>query len=91
MYYNAISINFQIGFCIIDIIESEARSQMTSTAFDGNGAGNDEACANSKHLTDAIRWRCLNCGQNIFVVSDTEPPDICQYCKDMTTWQLIER
>lgn len=36
------------------------------------------------------RLRCLNCGQHIFVAAESEPPEICQYCADMTTWRLIE-
>ncbi len=36
------------------------------------------------------RLRCLNCGQQIFVAAETEPPEICQYCDDMTTWQMVE-
>ena len=38
----------------------------------------------------ATRWRCLNCGQLIFVEIDQEPPEICQFCRDMTTWQWID-
>jgi uncharacterized membrane protein len=30
-------------------------------------------------------WRCPNCGQQHF--SDT-PPDMCDYCRDFTTWEL---
>ena len=35
------------------------------------------------------RLRCLNCGQHIFVAAESEPPEICQYCDDMTTWRAI--
>jgi predicted RNA-binding Zn-ribbon protein involved in translation (DUF1610 family) len=37
-----------------------------------------------------VRWRCPNCGQTIFTGIDSEPPDICNYCRDMTTWQRVE-
>ena len=36
------------------------------------------------------RLRCLNCGQLIFAAAETEPPEVCQYCNDMTTWQVID-
>ncbi len=35
------------------------------------------------------RWRCLNCGQQIFVSSVQNPPDVCQFCADMTTWESV--
>jgi len=38
-----------------------------------------------------VQWRCPNCGQHIFVVRGLEPPDLCEYCKDMTTWELVEK
>ncbi|HEX2618846.1 MAG TPA: hypothetical protein VHL11_01830 [Phototrophicaceae bacterium] len=31
-------------------------------------------------------WRCPNCGQLQF--GDT-PPDMCAFCRDFTTWQLV--
>lgn len=37
-----------------------------------------------------IRWRCPNCGQTLFTALDDTPPDVCHYCKDMTTWQFVE-
>jgi hypothetical protein len=37
-----------------------------------------------------VRWRCPNCGQTLFTAPDYEPPDICNYCRDMTTWQRVE-
>jgi hypothetical protein len=37
-----------------------------------------------------VRWRCPNCGQTLFTAPDYEPPDICAYCRDMTTWQRVE-
>lgn len=36
-----------------------------------------------------VRYRCPNCGQLYFCDSESEPPDICQYCRDMTTWQRL--
>jgi len=36
-----------------------------------------------------VRWRCPNCGQMFFTAPDDEPPDICHYCRDMTTWQRV--
>jgi predicted RNA-binding Zn-ribbon protein involved in translation (DUF1610 family) len=36
-----------------------------------------------------VRWRCPNCGQTVFTAPDYEPPDICNYCRDMTTWQRV--
>jgi hypothetical protein len=31
-------------------------------------------------------WRCPNCGQVHF---GDQPPDMCAYCRDFTTWELI--
>jgi hypothetical protein len=31
-------------------------------------------------------WRCPNCGQMNF---SEEPPDMCDFCQDFTTWQLV--
>lgn len=31
-------------------------------------------------------WRCPNCGQVHF---GDHPPDLCAFCRDFTTWQLI--
>jgi hypothetical protein len=36
-----------------------------------------------------LRWRCPNCGQQIFTNPDENPPDMCAYCQDMTTWQCL--
>lgn len=36
------------------------------------------------------RWRCPNCGQMLFTHGDESPPDTCDYCDDMTTWQRVE-
>jgi len=49
----------------------------------GNKAHNDE-------LADIVRWRCLTCGQQHFTTPGQEPPDICDYCQDMTTWERLE-
>jgi len=32
-------------------------------------------------------WRCLNCGQQHFA---DVPPDTCDFCQDMTTWERFE-
>ena len=45
----------------------------------------------NKHLANIRVWQCMNCGQNIFVIIDLEPPDTCEYCEDMTTWQNIKK
>jgi len=34
-----------------------------------------------------LRWRCPNCGQQVFTNPDEPPPDMCDYCDDYTTWQ----
>jgi hypothetical protein len=31
-------------------------------------------------------WRCPNCGQMNF---SEEPPDMCDFCQDFTTWQHV--
>jgi hypothetical protein len=31
-------------------------------------------------------WRCPNCGQVHFAEA---PPDMCDFCRDFTTWQPI--
>lgn len=31
-------------------------------------------------------WRCPNCGQVHF---GETPPDMCAFCNDFTTWQLL--
>jgi hypothetical protein len=31
-------------------------------------------------------WRCPNCGQSYFGAA---APDMCDFCSDFTTWQLI--
>jgi sugar-specific transcriptional regulator TrmB len=33
-------------------------------------------------------YKCGNCGQ-MWWMGDFEPPPICDFCKDMTTWQLM--
>ena len=58
---------------------------------DNTPADPPNAKAAAKHLTHTEQWRCMNCGQYVFVVVGFDPPDICQYCNDMTTWQLAER
>jgi hypothetical protein len=39
-----------------------------------------------QHSPHTRLWRCPNCGQVLF--SDP-PPDMCAFCEDFTTWQLI--
>ena len=36
------------------------------------------------------KWRCLNCGQMVFTAAHDLPADVCQFCKDMTTWQALQ-
>ena len=43
----------------------------------------------SEERGSVSRLRCLNCGQLIFVNAGGEPPEVCQYCDDMTTWQAL--
>jgi rubrerythrin len=39
-------------------------------------------------LKQTIRiWECPNCGQSYF---GENPPDLCDYCQDFTTWRLSE-
>ena len=44
--------------------------------------------ANSdKALLDfELTWECPNCGQFVF---GKHPPDMCDYCGDLTTWRLV--
>ncbi|MCA0455963.1 MAG: hypothetical protein LCI00_18445 [Chloroflexi bacterium] len=35
-----------------------------------------------------LTWECPNCGQRVF---GKQPPDICDYCCDLTTWRLVVR
>ena len=46
--------------------------------------------ARTNGLANTALWRCMNCGQQVFVAVSLDPPDVCQYCRDMTTWQCIE-
>ncbi|MBI5670618.1 MAG: hypothetical protein HZC41_21715 [Chloroflexi bacterium] len=32
-------------------------------------------------------WECPNCGQNYF---GAQPPDMCAYCRDFTTWRPVQ-
>ncbi|MBZ0285720.1 MAG: hypothetical protein K8L97_33635 [Anaerolineae bacterium] len=34
-----------------------------------------------------LRWECPNCGQHVF---GAEPPDLCDFCQDFTTWRCIK-
>lgn len=40
-------------------------------------------------LAPIIHWRCPNCGQTYFSSADDQPPDMCAYCHDMTTWENL--
>jgi len=33
-----------------------------------------------------ITWVCPNCGQQFF---GKNPPDLCDYCQDFTTWRRV--
>lgn len=35
-----------------------------------------------------ITWECPNCGQTFFGL---HPPDLCDYCRDLTTWRRVDR
>ena len=35
-----------------------------------------------------VRYKCGNCGQ-LWAFSDVEPPLLCDYCGDVTTWQVV--
>lgn len=56
-------------------------------------AGQDLAADNPNSVSGPARaprlWRCLNCGQMVFSGAQEAPSDICQGCKDMTTWQPL--
>jgi rubrerythrin len=41
-------------------------------------------------LQGIVKWWCPNCGQYYFCAKDETPPDICHFCRDMTTWQRKE-
>jgi len=34
-----------------------------------------------------LRWECPNCGQHVF---GAEPPDLCDFCQDFTTWRCLK-
>ncbi len=34
-------------------------------------------------------WRCPNCGQHTFTTLRDQPPDKCDFCADLTTWEFI--
>ena len=44
------------------------------------------SAVDERGLSETGRWRCLNCGQQVFVVVFSKLPEICQYCNDITTW-----
>jgi len=47
--------------------------------------------ATTQKNSHIVIWICPNCGQTHFTINEEEPPDICDYCHDMTTWQQVER
>jgi uncharacterized OB-fold protein len=44
---------------------------------------------NHPDQTTIARWRCPNCGQMYFCDAKEDPPDMCHYCRDMTTWERL--
>jgi hypothetical protein len=38
--------------------------------------------------TSLIIWQCPNCGQSYF---GEQPPDMCDYCQDFTTWRRVNQ
>jgi rubrerythrin len=36
---------------------------------------------------DVPIWLCPNCGQSYF---GAHPPDLCDYCRDFTTWRRVK-
>ncbi|MEO8610762.1 MAG: hypothetical protein ABI690_22885 [Chloroflexota bacterium] len=46
-----------------------------------------EAELGTQH-SELIVWCCPNCGQSYF---GKNPPDMCDYCRDFTTWRRVER
>jgi hypothetical protein len=36
---------------------------------------------------DVPIWLCPNCGQSYF---GAHPPDLCDYCRDFTTWRQVK-
>ncbi len=63
---------------------------MVMTASDPHDKHSPESATRQRQHESLIRWRCPNCGQMHFTVPDDEPPDICAYCSDMTTWQRLQ-
>jgi len=57
----------------------------------GEDPDNHDEHTLQSNRADLTQWRCLTCGQHIFVDVDLAPPDICEYCKDMTTWEHIDK
>ncbi|GAB1420897.1 hypothetical protein MASR2M15_10230 [Anaerolineales bacterium] len=46
--------------------------------------------SNDNSQADFIKYQCPNCGQIIFQPSqETCLPEICDFCKDMTTWRMV--
>lgn len=38
--------------------------------------------------TAIMFWECPNCGQSYF---GEQPPDLCDYCQDFTTWRPVNQ
>ena len=55
----------------------------------GQVQANDRVLSPSSQARAMRQWRCLNCGQLVFTAADDAPPDLCQGCKDMTTWRAL--
>ncbi len=55
------------------------------------GAGRSVVLAKSSEGVTSgftLRRKCGNCGQ-LWAFTDVEPPLICEYCGDVTTWQIV--
>jgi DNA-binding MarR family transcriptional regulator len=55
------------------------------------GAGRSVVLAKSSEAPIhgfVMRHKCGNCGQ-LWAFSDIEPPLVCDYCGDVTTWQVV--
>jgi rubrerythrin len=62
---------------------------MVTTANNPHDPQHRESSTHPRQPDTLIRWRCPNCGQTHFTAPDDEPPDICAYCCDMTTWKRL--
>lgn len=69
-----------------DLFRMDSHAQMENSHDTQNRGGESRSGAKSV----VQRLRCLNCGQLIFAAAEVKPPEVCQYCDDMTTWQVID-